>query len=70
MPQSVVTMAVKYKCLPQSKFYSKCGLGVNTDRGYDYCKADTCDVINYKKYEDVANKVLEMKPTRANYNFC
>ena len=32
---------------------------------YDYSKADACDVINYKEYEDVANKVLEKQPTRA-----
>ena len=28
-------------------------------------KADACDVINYKEYEDVVNKVLEKNPTRA-----
>lgn len=56
-------MAVKYRCLLQSKFYSK--RGVNTHRGHDCSKADACDVINYEEYEDVANKVLEKKPTRA-----
>jgi hypothetical protein len=57
-------MAVKYRCLLQSKCcYSECG--VNTDLGYDCSKADTCDVINYEEYEDVTNKVLEKKPTRA-----
>jgi hypothetical protein len=28
-------------------------------------KADACDVINYEEYEDVTNKILEKKPTRA-----
>jgi hypothetical protein len=28
-------------------------------------KADACDVINYKEYKDVTNKILEKKPTRA-----
>ena len=59
-------MAVKYRCLLQSKCYSECGhSGVNTDREYGCSKADACDVINYEEYEDVANKVLEKKPTRA-----
>jgi len=32
---------------------------------YDCSKTDACDVINYEEYEDVTNKILEKKPTRA-----
>lgn len=63
MPQCVVTIAVKYRCLLQSKcYYFKCG--VNTNREYNYSKADACDVINYGEYKDIANKVLKKKLTR------
>jgi hypothetical protein len=33
--------------------------------GYNYSKADACDVINFEEYEDVARKILEKRPTRA-----
>jgi hypothetical protein len=39
----------------------KCGV----NWAYDCSKADAYDVINYKEYEDVVNKVLEKRPTRA-----
>jgi len=32
---------------------------------HDCSKADACDVINFEEYEDVANKILERKPTKA-----
>jgi hypothetical protein len=32
---------------------------------YETNKADACDIINYKEYEDIVNKVLEKKPIRA-----
>jgi len=63
MLRSVATMAVKCRCLPQSKYISNRLKHVNWE--YNYSKADACDVINYEEYEDVANKVLQKKPTRA-----
>lgn len=32
---------------------------------YNCSKADACDVINYAEYEDITNKFIEKKPTRA-----
>ena len=31
---------------------------------HSYSKADICDIINFEKYKDVVNKILEKKPTR------
>ena len=56
-------MAVKYRYLLQSKCYFKCS--VNTNREYNCSKADVYDIINYEKYKDVTNKVLEKKLIRA-----
>jgi hypothetical protein len=36
-----------------------------TEYNCRHSKADACDVINFNEYEDVVNKILEKKPTRA-----
>jgi len=45
-----------------TKFFTK---HANTEYYCRRSKADACDVINFNEYEDVVNKILEKKPTRA-----
>jgi hypothetical protein len=46
-----------------TEFFAK---HANSTEYYCCCsKADACDVINFNEYEDVVNKILEKKPTRA-----
>jgi len=62
MLQSADITAVRYRCPPQRNFSFSLDSVVTK---HDCSKADACDVINFEEYEDVANKILERKPTRA-----